>query len=125
MESGEKPKIKYVNEFEKDIHKLKKYRSIVSDVEVFIKALLGYFPNLEHSTFHVKKLTDFGEGFHFIYKARKVRCKYLKSTRDLRIIYTYNPYENKIILIAIYAKNKQANHDVNRIKPYLVKKINN
>lgn len=123
MESGEKPTVNRVDEFEKDIHKLRKYNSIEEDVETFIKALLGYFPDLTHPTFHIKKLTDFGEGFHFVYKARKVRCKYLKSMTDLRIVYTYDPYKNEIVMIAIYAKNKQENHDINRIKKYLVKEI--
>jgi hypothetical protein len=122
MESGDKPKVIRVDEFEKDIHKLRKYNSIEEDVDTFIKALLGYFPELEHPTFHAKKLTDFGEGFHFVYKAKKVRCKYLRSMTDLRVVYTYDKYKNEIIMISIYAKNKQENHDVDRIKKYLVKK---
>jgi len=115
-------KITKCPEFKKDVHKLRKYKSIEEDVENFIKALKGYFPNLKHPTFHAEILTDFGEGYHPVYKATKFRCKYLKSTKDLRVIYTFNPNENEIILIAIYAKNKQQNHDIHRIKIYIVKK---
>ena len=119
---GDKPQIIRVDEFEKDIHKLRKYNSIEEDVQTFIQALKGYFHNLNHPTFHAKILTDFSGKYCHVYKATKVRCKYLRSTKDLRIVYTYDSNKNVIILIAIYAKNKQENHDVKRIKRYLVLK---
>ena len=111
------PKFVEVDEFEKDLKKLK--FDIEEDLERFKKALSTEPTNLNGAV----KISNLGEGIFPVYKARKFRCKALQkgSQSGIRVIYTYNPKTDEIILIGIYHKGKKENHDLYRIRNYAIK----
>ncbi len=111
------PKFVEVPEFRKDLKKLKKFRTIEEDLEVFKKALAVDPKNLPG----IVIISGIGKGFLPVYKARKFRCRALQSMSDIRVIYTYNLSKNEIILIEIYFKGQKENHDLDRIKRYALK----
>ena len=111
------PQFVEVPEFGKDLKKLKKFRTIEEDLEVFKKALAVDPKNLPG----VVIISGIGRGFFPVYKARKFRCRYLQSTSKIRVIYTYNPSTDEIILIEIYFKGQNENHNQDRIKEYAIK----
>ena len=113
------PKFVEVPEFQKDLGKFK--FDIEEDFERFKKALAVEPTNLNGAV----KISDLGEGIYPVYKARKFRCKALKkgSRSGVRVIYTYNPKTEEIILIQIYYKGKNENHDLYRIRKYVIKLI--
>ena len=56
-----------------------------------------------------------------IYKLRKFYSDDFKGRgkkSGFRVIYAYNEENKKITLIEVYHKNKQSNHDIQRIKRY-------
>ena len=107
-----------VPEFKKDLRKLKKFRTIYDDLERFKKVLSTEGPkNLTGAVV----VSNLGQGILPVYKAKKFRCQALKSVSDMRVIYTYNPSTNEIILIELYHKGKKENHDLERIRRYIIK----
>ncbi len=112
------PKFVEVDEFVKDLKKLK--FDIEEDLERFKKALSTEPTILNGSV----KISNLGEGIHPVFKARKFRCKVLNkgSQSGIRVIYTYNPKIDEIILIEIYYKGKKENHDLERIRKYAIRK---
>ena len=55
------------------------------------------------------------------YKVRKFACKSLKGgcRSGLRLIYVYEPDENKITFVEIYYKGDQENEDKTRLKEFI------
>ncbi len=57
-----------------------------------------------------------------IYKARKFRCTSVGGSRgarsDIRLVFAYYEKYDKVIYLEIYKKNKQSNHNVERIIKY-------
>jgi len=56
-----------------------------------------------------------------IYKLRKFYSDDFKGKgkkSGFRVIYAYDEENEKITLIEVYHKNKQSNHDIQRIKKY-------
>lgn len=106
-----------IPEFQKDLKKLKV--DLSKDLEVFKKALAVCPTSLNGAV----KIPGFGKDFYSVFKAKKFRCKTLNkgSRSGIRVIYTYYDLDDEIYLIAIYQKNHQENHDVDRIKKYLIK----
>lgn len=115
------PTIREVDEYIKDLKKLDRFRNIDQDFDVFKKAIVAEFP--KHVS-GVVVIPGFGGDTHPVYKARKFRCRALQSgsMSGIRVIYTYNPYTNEIVLLETYYKGDKENHDVNRIKKHLVRK---
>lgn len=113
------PEIIHVPEFDKDLKKFK--FDISEDLKTFKKALLGEYPAPLSG---VVMIPGFGKDFYPVYKAKKFRCKTLKrgSKSGVRVIYTINPKEKEIKFIEIYFKGKKENHDLKRIRKYLIKK---
>ncbi len=111
------PKFVEAPEFTKDLNKLRKFRTIEEDLEVFKKALAVDPKNLPG----VVIISGIGRGFLPVYKARKFRCRYLQSTGKIRVIYTYNAPTDEITLIEIYFKGQNENHNPDRIKKYAIK----
>ena len=111
------PSFVEVPEFEKDLRKFKV--DIEKDFKTFKKALAVDPKNLNGAV----KISNLGEGIYSVYKARKFRCKALNkgSKSGIRVVYTYNPKTDEIILIEIYFKSKKENHDVHRIRKYAIK----
>lgn len=103
-----------IPEFSKDKRKLK-IRSLERDLERFEKAFsvdkTGLTGIVRISRLHRKGVKT------PIYKARKVRCKGLgKGARSgLRIVFAYYNNVDLLVYVEIYHKNKQSNHDENRI----------
>ncbi len=110
------PHKEYTSEFNKGLRKL----GIDEDFDRFEKSLLTEFPKLLTGVVVIPAL---GGGLHIVYKARKFRCKAMNkgSRSGIRVIYTYNLSEDKIIFIEIYYKEKQKNHNVQLIKKYAKK----
>ncbi|MBN1455818.1 MAG: hypothetical protein JW945_06185 [Methanomicrobia archaeon] len=112
-----------VNEFEKDLKKLrKKYRTIDKDLEVFCKALQAELPNHLPGTVQISGL---GEEISVpLYKVRHFRSRDLKrgSRSGIRIIYAYQSDMNEVTLIEIYYKGDKEKEDLERIKRYFISK---
>ena len=106
-----------VSEFSKDLKKIKV--DLDRDLAIFKKALVASPLNL----IGIVRIQGLGEGTYPVFKVKKFRCKALNkgSKSGIRVIYTYHPLEEKIYLIAIYQKNHQENHDIDRIKKYVIK----
>ena len=109
-----------LEEFKKDLKKLsKKYKSLESDLED-LKKIIELFPTWKWE--NIIRVSELWEEVEVpIYKVKKIACKSLKSSKDLRLIYSYHEKENKIILIEfveIYHKNQKENHNIERIKKY-------
>lgn len=113
--------IESVKEFEKDIRKLKKFRTIREDIEVFKKAIkidprkLSGAVRISYQEVKIKPEVE-------VYKARKFRCRYLKGRgclSGIRVIYGFWPKQNKITLLEIYYEDtKKKDCDFERLKHY-------
>lgn len=103
--------------FGKDLRKIK--FDIREDLDRFKKALNVDPKNLNGAV----KISNLGEGIYPVYKAKKFRCKAIQkgSRSGIRVIYTYNPNTDEVILIEIYFKGQKGNHDLNRIKRFALK----
>jgi len=107
-----------VPEFQKDLKKIK--FDLCEDLERFKKALAVDPKNLNGAV----KIPGFWEGIYPVYKARKFRCKALNkgSQSGIRVIYIYNSEKEEVLLVEIYFKSKKENHDLDRIRNYLISK---
>ena len=115
--------IEHTPEFEKCMHHLRKFRTIEEDLNRFEKVLLANQPDLKPWGMDVVIIPGIsGTKYMEIYKARKFKCVSLNSTQKIRVIYTFNPSENKIIFVEIYFKGDREDHNVDLIKKYLVEK---
>ncbi len=107
-----------VKEFSKDLDKLvKKHRGFDKDFLIFKQALETDKENLSG----VVRISGLGEKVKIpVYKARKFRCKSLNrgSMSGIRVIFAYDPPNDKIIFIEIYCKSQQENEDKARILKY-------
>lgn len=106
-------------EFEKDLKKLqKRFRTLDSDLENFIKVQLKMFHKLDIDNKGIVEVSGLDIEYPKIYKARKFACKSLKGTGSrsgIRIIYAYFDKEDKIEFIEIYYKGDKENEDRERI----------
>ncbi|NQV19170.1 MAG: hypothetical protein HQ534_11600 [Armatimonadetes bacterium] len=113
-------KITHLSEFEKDLKKLKKrFRTLDSDLENFIKVQLKMFHKLDIDNKGIVEISGLGIEYPQIYKARKFTCRSLKGTGSrsgIRIIYAYYLEEDRIEFIEIYYKGDKENEDWERIK---------
>ena len=102
-------------EYDKDLKRLlKKYRSLVTDLED-VKTILKARPN-EVPPFSFK-INNLGIE-NCIIKVKKIACDSLKGkgvNTGLRLIYAYFPDEQKIIFVELYHKNDKENEDRKRI----------
>jgi len=117
--------IKRLPEFEKDLNKLKRFKTIEEDLEVFIKTQLNLY--------HKQKIDNKGifpipnlkiEHLH-IYKAKKFACRSLKGkgvASGIRVIYAYNGAKDCVEFIEIYYKGDKENEDKSRILKHYKKK---
>lgn len=111
--------VNFVPEFYKDLNKLKRI-PLEKDLELFKQAVA-----IEPTSLNgIVRLQGIGEEYYPVYKARKFRCRALNrgNRSGIRIIYTFNPNNNEVILIEIYYKEDKTNHDVGRAKKYSIKK---
>jgi hypothetical protein len=117
------PEIIHASEFDKCLHHLRKFRTIEEDLDRFKKVLLANYPDLKPwgLDVHIVKGVS-GTEYMDVYIAKKFNCVYLKSTQKIRLVYTYDPWNNKIIFIEMYFKGDREIENINLIKNYLIKK---
>lgn len=108
-----------VQEFYKDLDKLKRI-GLEKDLEVF-KQAVAVEPMCLNG---IVRLRGIGEEFYPVYKARKFRCRALNrgSQSGVRVIYTFNPIINEVVLIEIYYHEDHDNNDMVRAKKYAIPK---
>ncbi len=109
-----------VQEFSKDLKKLKRFRSLHDDIYRFKMSLDVQLPGELPGT---ERISNLGKNVELpIFKLKHFRCLDLKgkgSRSGIRIIYTFVQKKNKIVLIQIYFKgSNQDNHDKERILKY-------
>lgn len=106
-------------EYDKDLKKLlKKYRTLISDIED-LKKILNIRPHA-HPPFSFR-IGGIGVETCIIIKVKKITSDSFKgrgSNSGLRLIYAYFPEKQKIIFIEIYHKNEKENEDRARIRKY-------
>ena len=124
MKIEEHLEIVSLQEFDKDIKKLKKkYRTLEKDLERFLLAQV-YIHHIEkHDVKGLYRIPGLGIKEPKIYKAKRFSCPSLRggSNSGIRIIYAYTEKENdrdKLILIEIYYKGDKENEDRARIRKY-------
>jgi len=117
-----------LSEFEKDLKKLKRFRTIEEDLEVFIQTQLNLFHKQGIDNKGILRISGLVIDHPKIYKAVKFACKSLKgkgSSSGIRIIYAYFEPEDRIELIEIYYKGDKENEDRERIARHYGKQCKN
>lgn len=108
--------------FQKDLKRLsKKYPSLKSDLETFIKAQLLPYHKLNVDNQGIVPIAGISIPYPTIYKAIKFACKSLKGNgakSGIRIIYAHFGKEDRIELVELYYKGEEDNEDRERIKSY-------
>lgn len=114
--------IEKTSEFEKDFKKLlRRFKTLESDLENFIKHQLNLFHKLSIDNKGIIEISGLGIEYPKIFKVRKFACRSLKGTGSrsgIRIIYAYYEKEDKIEFIEIYYKGDKEKEDKKRIKKY-------
>lgn len=114
------PNITLLDEFERDFKKLKKkYKTLDSDWEVFLKAFVAKYPSLLAETYRIPLGEEAGDDP--VYKVKQFRCRCLGggARSGIRVIYGHDPVRNVVTFIEIYHKKQQDNHNIERIQAYL------
>lgn len=110
-------KIKFLQEFNKDLKKLK-FRTLKHDLDIFTEKQLQLFHKLGIDNKGIVQIPNLGIKYPKIYKARKFASRSLKgkgSASGIRIIYAYFETEDRIEFIEIYYKGNKENEDRERI----------
>ena len=113
--------VKFLPEFEKDLKKLKKFKTLKDDLEIFIEKQLQLFHKLGIDNKGVVQISNLSIEYPRIYKARKFACRSLKgkgSASGIRVIYAYFKDEDRVEFIEIYYKGDKENEDRERILRY-------
>jgi hypothetical protein len=108
-------------EFEKDLKKLKRFRTLEEDLEAFIRTQLNLYHKQNIDNKGIYSISNIGIVHPAIYKAKKFACKSLKGkgvASGIRVIYAYYRAEDHIEFIEIYYKGDKDNEDRNRILKY-------
>lgn len=104
-----------LEEYKKDLKQLlKKYRTLVDDIDV-VKKVLEVNPD-ERPPFSFR-INELGLTTCVI-KIKKIACRALKGrgvNSGLRLIYAWFEVERRIVMIELYHKNDKTNEDKNRI----------
>ncbi len=110
--------LKYLPEFNKDLKKLKKFRTLKDDLDIFIEKQLKLFHKLGIDNKGIVQISNLGIECPKIYKARKFACRSLKgkgSASGIRVIYAYFEDDDCVEFIEIYYKGDKENEDRERI----------
>ena len=110
--------VEELEEYKKDLKQLlKKYRTLVDDINV-VKKVLEVNPD-ERPPFSFR-INELGLTTCVI-KIKKIACKALKGrgvNSGLRLIYAWFEEEKRIVMIELYHKNDKVNEDRERILKY-------
>jgi len=71
--------IKLLPEFDKDLKKLKKFKTLKDDLDIFIEKQLQLFHKLGIDNKGIVQIPNLGIEYPKIYKARKFACRFLKG----------------------------------------------
>ena len=110
--------VRTLPEFDKDLKKLKKFRTLIDDLDIFTEKQLQLFHKLGVDNKGIVQISNLGFEYPKIYKARKFACRALKgkgSASGIRVIYAYFEDEDRIEFIEIYYKGDKENEDRERI----------
>jgi len=112
-------------EFEKDMKKLRRFRTLNEDLDNFIKFALVPFHKQGSDYGGIVAISGLGIEKPRIYKVLKFACRALKGTGNqtrIRIIYAYFEEEDRIEFVEIYFKGDKENEDRKRINSKYLKK---
>ncbi len=116
--------VNFLPEFERDLKKLKRFRTLDDDLKNFIDTGLYAYHKLKQDfrgIFEITGLVLKRENVK-VFKAKKFTCRSLKgkgAMSGIRVIYAYNELEDSIDLIEIYYKDREDTKcDMDRIKAY-------
>ncbi len=110
--------IRSLLEFDKDLKKLKRFRTLKDDLDIFIETQLRLFHKLGIDNKGVVLISNLGIKYPKIYKAKKFACRALKgkgSASGIRVIYAYFEDDDRVEFIEIYYKGDKENEDRERI----------
>lgn len=113
--------IKRLPEFERDLKRLKRFKTLEEDLEMFEKTQLNIYHKQKIDNEGIVPISNLGIDYPTIYKAKKFACKSLKGKgvrSGIRVIYAYYEEEDVIELIEIYYKGDKNNEDRSRILKY-------
>jgi mRNA-degrading endonuclease RelE of RelBE toxin-antitoxin system len=113
--------IKFLSDFEKDLKKLSRFRTIKEDLHIFIEKQLQLFHKLGVDNKGIVQISNLGIESPKIYKARKFACRALKgkgSASGIRVIYAYFPDRDRVEFIEIYYKGDKEKENRERILKY-------
>jgi len=111
-------------EFDEDMKRLKKHRTLEKDLAGFLLAQVYMHHIGKHDVKGLYRIAGLGIKEPKIYKATRFSCQSLKgrgSYSEMRVIYAYTEEKNdrdKIILIEIYYKGDKENENKDRIIKY-------
>ena len=91
--------IKRLPEFERDLKKLKRFRTLGEDLEIFEKTQLNIYHKQKIDNEGIVPISNLGIDYPAIYKAKKFACKSLKGKgvrSGIRVIYAYYAEEDII-----------------------------
>lgn len=113
--------IKRLPEFERDLKRLKRFKTLEEDLEMFEKTQLNIYHKQKIDNEGIVPISNLDIDYPTIYKAKKFACKSLKGKgvrSGIRVIYAYYEEEDVIELIEIYYKGDKNNEDRSRILKY-------
>lgn len=114
--------ISITSEFESDFKSLlKRYKTLIEDFEIFIKAQLFLFHKKQIDNKGIVLISDTGIISPKIYKAKKFSCKALKGKgvqSGIRVIYAYFEEEDRIEFLEIYYKGDKDSENRKRFIKY-------
>ena len=105
-------------EFDKDLKKLKKFKTLKDDLDTFTEKQLQLFHKLGIDNKGIVQISNLGIEYPKIYKARKFACRSLKgkgSASGIRVIYAYFKDKDRVEFTEIYYKGDKENEDRERI----------
>ncbi|MFC1698734.1 hypothetical protein ACFL1I_02075 [Candidatus Omnitrophota bacterium] len=117
--------IKALPEFDKDLKKLKKFKTLKEDLDIFTEKQLQLFHKLGIDNKGIVQISNLGIECPNIYKARKFACRSLKgrgSASGIRVIYAYFEDKDRVEFIEIYYKGDKESEDRGRILRHYGKK---
>jgi hypothetical protein len=110
--------IRSLREFQKDLKKLRRFRTLKEDLDIFIEKQLRLYHKLKIDNKGIVQISNLNIDYPKIYKARKFACRSLKgkgSASGIRVIYAYFEEKDCVEFIEIYYKGDKENEERERI----------
>jgi hypothetical protein len=110
--------IRSLREFQKNLKKLRRFRTLKEDLDIFIEKQLRLYHKLKIDNKGIVQISNLNIDYPKIYKARKFACRSLKgkgSASGIRVIYAYFEEKDCVEFIEIYYKGDKENEERERI----------